>query len=107
LFGGRRFQDFATHRLFHPIGDRVVADAQESLGRPLTNAFQVLRQSGFFLFGVHQAMIFFAKGLFAFLAPPALVSVAGGSVLHNIGCFAVRAVHARLYRPVPSKSIPI
>jgi hypothetical protein len=84
-----------------------VADAQQPFGRPLTNAFHVLRQSGFFLFGIHQAMIFFSKSLFAFLAPPALVSVAGGSILHDVGRFAVWAVHAILYRFTSSISIPI
>src|ERR1039458_4330940 len=98
FFGGRRVQGWAKHRLFHPVGDGVVADAEEPFRRPLANPFQILRQSGGLRFGGHQAAVLFPESLMAGWAAPALVAVAGGSILDAVGSVAERAVHAKYYR---------
>jgi len=85
----------AKHRLFDPVGNGVVADPQQPFGGALANPFEILSQGGGLFFGRHQATVFFSKGLLAFLTPPALVSMAGGSILNTGGCVAVRTVHAK------------
>ena len=74
-----------------------MADAQQPFGGPLANPFQILRQRDGFRFGGDQAAILFPEGLLAFLTPPALVAVAGGSVLDGLGGGAMGAVHGKCY----------
>jgi hypothetical protein len=84
-----------------------VADAQQPFRRPLAHALQILRQRGSLLLGSHQTTVFFAEGSLAFLTPPTLVAVAGGSILHDLIGLAMRAVHAIPYCLPPVKSIPV
>ena len=66
-----------------------MTDAQQALGRPLANAFQVLRQGGGLLFGGHQAAVFHSKGFLAGQTSPALVAMPGGSMLDEVDRLAV------------------
>jgi hypothetical protein len=100
-------QDLAEHRLFHPVGNGIMADSQEAFGGALADAFKVLRQSGRLGFRGHTTAVFFAEGFFAFRATPTLMAVAGGSILDAVNSMAVRAVHAKSYRASTSPSIPI
>ena len=84
-----------------------MADAEQAFRGPLTNAFQILRQRGGFLFGSHQAAVLFTEGSLAFLTPPPLVAVAGSSVLDALVRLAMGAVHAQPYYQPTNTSIPI
>ena len=70
-----------------------MTDAQQALGRPLANAFQVLRQGGGLLFGGHQPAVFLPKGFLADQTLPALVAMPGASILDDVGRLAVGAIH--------------
>ena len=74
-----------------------MADAQQPLSRPLADALQILCQRGRLRFGSHQAAVFFAEGLLAFLTPPTLVAMAGGSMLDDLVGLAMGTVHAKPY----------
>ena len=83
-----------------------MADAEQPFGRPLADTFEILRERGRFRFGCHQAAVLFAEGLLAFLTPPPLVAMTGGSVLDDLVGLAMGAVHAKPYYLPMDISIP-
>ena len=103
----RGLEHLAGQFFFHPVGDGVVADAEQPFGRPLADALQVLRQGGLLFFRRHQAPILFTEGFFAARAAPALMAVPRGAVLDDVGGLAMGAVHAAAYSTPTTISIPV
>jgi hypothetical protein len=86
-------QGFARYFLPDPVDNRVMTDTDQSLGGAQANPLGIMAKCIFFQIISHLASVEFTKRMRARLTSVALMAVAAGSILNNLGTLALGADH--------------